>query len=193
MEDMKQQAISNKMKAYVCSIGEKTTALCVEQLEKFGFDVTVLNEIEPWVDKYKRFIKTAEEDCIRIDADILVNKNIRLVGLDIPDSAYAVGHATYDMYQNMINTGGPVFYTKKALDIIRKNLDKIGTFRPEVTAVRLPEMEGHVDIRDLIIGIHGVGQDQEAIERAKQNKINRKQIQNYDFELVEKLNNLCKS
>jgi len=30
-------------------------------------------------------------------------------------------------------------------------------------------------------------------QQAISNKINRKQIQNYDFELVDKLNNLCKS
>ena len=66
------------MKAYLCSVGELTTQICVDQLKLFGFDVILLDEIEPWYDKYKRFIFQTEEDCIRIDADVIPNKNIKL-------------------------------------------------------------------------------------------------------------------
>jgi len=43
---------------------------------------------------------------------------------------------------------------------------------------------------DLVVGMHGFFQDEEAVKRAKANKINRKQIQNYDFDLTFKIINL---
>ena len=66
------------MNAYLCTIGEPTTNLCKSQLERFGFEVVLLDKVEPWIDKYKRVIAMADEDCIRIDADIIPNKNIKL-------------------------------------------------------------------------------------------------------------------
>jgi len=153
------------MKAFVTTIGERTTQLCINQLCKFGFEIFVLDLEEPWIDKYKRFIAMASEDCIKIDADIIVNKNVGLMGCDIKDGEYAIAHSYYDLYQNDLSTGGPIFYTKKAIDIIKQNFDKLSMARPETSAMRLPEMRGHVGRRNVCIGTHGIGQDNETIKK----------------------------
>ena len=44
------------MIAYVTSVGEKTTEICCEQLERYGFDVYFFNKKESWADKYKEDI-----------------------------------------------------------------------------------------------------------------------------------------
>ena len=64
------------MIAYVFSIREKTTDLCVRVLKQNGFKVMLLDGMESIGDKYKRFIEMADEDCIKIDADIIPNSNI---------------------------------------------------------------------------------------------------------------------
>jgi len=74
------------MKAFITSIGEKTTKICCEQLSKFGFEIILLDEIEPWINKYKKFINMANEDCLRVDADIIVNEQIKLIGLEKSES-----------------------------------------------------------------------------------------------------------
>ena len=71
------------MKAYLTTIGELTTDICKKQLERFGYEVIVLGGIEAWPDKYKRFIETANEDCIRIDADIVPNENIKEIAGEV--------------------------------------------------------------------------------------------------------------
>jgi len=181
---------TKKLKAYVTSIGERTTKLCIEQLIKYGFDVVVLDEDEKWIDKYKRFIKLADEDCLRIDADTLVNENAMLIGIDIKSDEYYIAHSYYDIYKNNISLGGPVFYTRRALKIIRENIDLISEQRPETSAVRLKQFIGHQGRRAMVIGIHGLGQDEEAIQRAIQNKEMRGQMKEYDFEFIDKINKL---
>ena len=178
------------MKAYITTIGERTTDLCIEQLKKYGFDVIVLDENELWINKYKRFIKMADGDCLRIDADTLVNENAMLIGVDVKPEEYIIAHIYYDMYKNNISLGGPVFYTKKGLDIIRENLDKISEQRPETSAVRLKQFIGHMGRRDFVMGIHGLGQDDITIERAIYNKVMRRQLDTYNFEFIKKINKL---
>lgn len=178
------------MIAFVTSIGEKTTDLCVEQLKRYGFEVELLDKEETWLDKYKRFIVLATDDCLRIDADILVNKNVTLVGSDIEEDDYIQAHSYYDLYQNNLSLGGPIFYKKQALDIIRKNLHNLSNFRPETMACRLPELDCRRGRSDLVIGIHGIGQDDAALLRTIHNKTSRGQLENYDFELYKKINKL---
>lgn len=178
------------MKAYLTTIGERTTEICKSQLEKFGFEVIMLDEYEQWLDKYKKFILLASEDgnaCIRIDADTIPNKNIVRIRENTFDGILMSCFLGYDFYKNDIGVISPVYYSANALQIIRKNLDKIGKFRPETDASRLPEINPQYEVIDWIIGIHGFFQDFETIERARSNKIQRKQNSEYDFDLVNQI------
>lgn len=179
------------MIAYITSIGEKTTDICVEQLKRLGFDTILLKDKEDWDIKYRRFITEAKEDCLRLDADIIVNKNIVQEIEKYKDKNYLmVQFKGLDFYRNNIGIIGVLFYKKEAIEIIRNNLDKISITRPEATAWRLPEMENRRHTSDTVVGIHGFFQTEDDIKRHQQNKIERKQIKNYDFELAERLLNL---
>ena len=175
------------MKAFVTSIGEKTTKICCEQLEKYGFNVILLDKQEKWIDKYKRFIDMANEDCLRIDADNIVNKHILEIGEDCPKDFLVAQYGRYDLYRNEVWAGGPLIYTKKALDIIRERKDKINESRPETSSCRFPEINPYLHTSNLVVGLHGFFQDKEAMERAMENKKRRGQMKDYDFELVKKL------
>ncbi len=177
------------MKAYVTSIGEKTTELCCEQLIKFGFEVELLIKDESWESKYKQFIRMAHEaneNCLRIDADIIVNENIKQVGTDIDDKLVA-SYTLYDLYRNGIYVGSPVFYTRKALGIIARYHYMLHPSRPEASACRLDLINGKKFQSPIVVGMHGFFQDCATIERAKTNKTDRKQQDLFDFDLVNKL------
>jgi len=176
------------MKAYVTSVGERTAQICCEELERFGFKVVLLDGKEPWINKYSRFIKTANEDCFRVDADIIPNSKILQVS-DLSKDAWVIQNWIWDFYKNDLSITGPIFYRKRALDVIRENLDKLNPNRPEATALRLSEVNQHIFLADLILGMHGVGADRETMERAKKNKIARGHLKkyNYNFDLAYKI------
>lgn len=191
------------MKAYLCSIGEKTTEICKEQLEKFGFNVVLIDGKESWYEKYKKFINLAskeKEDCIRIDADIIPNENIKEFKNIGNATFYSDEHymfkplmsqaKSYDFYKNYIGVTSPVYYNKKAIKIIKDNWNLIGKKRPETDASRIKEINKYLFTKDLIIGIHGFFQTRDDLIRHKLNKIERKQFGNYNFYLAEKLLNL---
>lgn len=180
------------MKAYLCSIGEKTTDICKEQLERFGFEVIMLDEKEAWTTKYRKFLARAEEDCIRIDADIIPNKMVEIIARELSAENHYLMAQFYgfDFYKNNFGVMGIAYYSKKGLEIIKKNLDKIDWRRPEATAWRIPEINEHTFSYTDYSGMHGFGQTWLDLERHKQHKIDRKQIQDYDFDLAKKLLNL---
>lgn len=182
------------MKAYLCSVGEKTTQICKEQLERFGFEVVLFDEKEKWEDKYKRFINTANEDCLRVDADVVPNKNIEFLKI-APYSfrnldKLMIQCKGYDFYKNDIGVIGIVFYRKQAIDIIKRDFNFIDLRRPEATAWRLPDINKYTETEEIICGLHGFGQDEETMMRAFEHKVARKQIEQYDFSLANKLSKL---
>lgn len=61
------------MKAYVTSIGEPTTDLCVWSLERNGFETVLIQDQTTLAEKLKRIYSEADEDFVRIDADVIVN------------------------------------------------------------------------------------------------------------------------
>lgn len=175
------------MKAFLCSIGEPTTEIVSDLLNGFGFEVILLDGVEPWYEKYKRFIFQAEEKCIRIDADVIPNKNIR----DFRNLRIGMHQASgYDMYKNEIGIISPVFYSKEVLELIRENWHLVGKNRPETDASRIPAVNKQFFTSFQVVGIHGIYQRREDIERHKEHKIARKQIDNYHFELTYKLQKL---
>jgi hypothetical protein len=177
------------MRAFLTSIGETTTKLCASQLKKYGYEVVVLDKIEPWFDKYKRFIETAKEDCIRIDADIIPNKNIALVPKIMSDNPKVLmaQFNIFDFYKMDVGICSPVFYKKQAIEIIKNNLKKIDHNRPEATAWRLKDINSRTKSFGNIMGIHGYKQKEEEVERAIKNKTDRRQIKEYDFELYKEI------
>ena len=172
--------------AYVLSVGEKTTYNCCYQLEQLGLKVTLLADTESKLDKYKKFINTANEDCLKVDADVIVNKRIKNAGKLLGDNLI-VQLTTFCFYKNDKCIGQPTIYSKKALDIIKKNIDKLDKDRPETSAWRLPEINDKTKTIDDLYGMHGFFQDVITMERAKKHKIERDHIKDYDFELAFRL------
>lgn len=183
------------MKAFVTSVGEKTTQICCDQLKRFGFEVILLDKKEPWFEKYKRFIVYASnenEDCLRIDADVIVNSFIVRAQKDLREHKgnFMMQYTIYDFYLNGIKLGQPVLYSKGSFKIIMDNFKNLDERRPEASAWRLKEINHFTKNIDTVVGMHGFFQNKETVERAELNKRARKQIGKYDFALVEKLMNL---
>lgn len=175
------------MKAYLTTIGERTTEVAAQTLKLYGFDVVILDGFENWIDKYKRFIDLADNNCIRLDADVIINQNIVQAIKDIEKNCMMAQWHGYDFYRNNIGIVSPVFYHRDALEIIRKNFGKLNVSRPEATAWRLPDINPYTVTKPDIVAMHGFFQTKEDLLRHKANKINRKQIDEYNFELAEKL------
>lgn len=184
------------MKAYVTSIGERTAEICCRQLQRFGFQVVLLDKTEPWIHKYTAFIKRAAfagEDCLRIDADVIPNANVArlqqeidLINSKIP-WLYMIQFRGYDFYRNNVGIVSPVFYAKESLPIIAANLDKLDSRRPEASAWRLDEINFNTHTSDLILGMHGFFQDEAHFARHYKHKTDRKQMHEYDFDLAREL------
>lgn len=182
------------MKAYVTSIGEKTTEICCKQLQRFGFEVVLLDGAEPWPVKYNKFIQMAEDDCIRIDADVIVNEDIKLIMQSDYTNYKMVQWYAYDFYKNKVGISSPVFYSKEALRIIRKKFKDLDLRRPEASAWRLPAINPFTHTDLIIIGMHGFFQTKEDMYRHLDHRRNRKQIADSDFELAELIiDTLCKN
>ena len=177
------------MKAYLCSIGQRTTEICKWKLEQMGFEVVLLNEKESWEDKYMKFLMTTNENCIRIDADVIPNITVKDVAEQLEKEEFYLmaQFFGFDFYKNDFGCIGITYYSKKGLQIIRDNLDKIDWRRPEATAWRIPEINNHTYSQTTYCGMHGFFQTKEDLERHKKHKIERKQIEQYDFDLALKL------
>lgn len=144
------------LKAYLTTIGEPTTALCKSQLEKLGFEVVLLDKKEDWPTKYKRFIDLANEDCLRIDADIVLfnDFNVETLKKDISElnqdviAQYQVVHFS----KFKIHTGQPLYYSKRILEIA-KGLP-VSAKRPETAMWRRPEIISYTKTIEKVVGLH---------------------------------------
>lgn len=179
------------MKVYITSVGEKTTAICAAQLKRYGFEVDVLNGVEPWLKKYKRFLELAteaNEPCLRVDADVIVNSlcNPKEI-LSALDNYFMAQFQVYDFYKNGLSTGQPVAYSPKVFEIINRNLGSLDYKRPETSAWRMSEINTRTVTVHKVLGMHGYFQDSGTMARAMRNKKDRKQIDDFDFDLVQQL------
>ncbi len=170
------------MKAYLTTIGEPTTNIARFQLDKLGFEVILMDVKEPWIQKYTRFIEQANENCLRVDADVVVNRHI-LDCLRLGDDVMAQ-FSCYDFYRNDIHASWPIYYGKNILNILKQNIEKLEIARPEASAWRLPEIQPHTVTFEGCYGSHGIGADKDMIDRAIDNKIKRGQMDEYDFALA---------
>lgn len=177
------------MKAYVTSIGEPTTDLCIWALERQGFEVVLLNDRSSLWDKLKRIYLEADDDFIRVDADVIVNKNIKEL---IKQKEFWWYQAlTYDWFIQGSTHGGVQFYRKETLPILRKHVDEATRLhRPESYMFRLEEFHNPrvCGSFEVICGLHGYGQSD--VDRIKRVKTERGQEDNYDWELAERLSKI---
>lgn len=180
------------MKAYVTSIGEPTTELCCWSLTRLGFDVVLVESVATslWSKLYQIF-HYAQGDFLRVDADVIVNKNV----LELVEQKDLIWYQalTYDWHKQDIAHGGVQFIRQEAIEPVKRAIyEAQQKERPEsylyrIEAFHNPRVCGTFE---KVCGLNGYGQ--EDIQRIKQTKERRGQMDNYDFELSEKISKLGK-
>lgn len=176
-------------RAYVTSIGEPTTELCVWSLERQGYDVTLVQDpYSSLATKLQEIYKHADTDFLRVDADVIPNRNVSTLSQYEPDAWWVQGQCFGWQAQDLVY-GGVQFIRKEALPALRANIeDHLKDERPETAMFRLPEF--HEPRRcvsvQVVCGLHGWGQKDQV--KIKQTKERRGQSANYDWALVERMN-----
>ncbi len=182
------------MIAYLTSIGEPTTELAEWALERNGFEVVGVFGRGTLAEKLKFIYNQAEDDFVRIDADVIVNRNFNpslLSWLKPKDPAiWWWQFETFD-WLKLDKNHSMGYITKEAIPILRDNIDKfLDHNRPETMISRINEFydpRRFKTYEDELMGLHGYKGD---IQKAKKLKHIRNQTHLYDFELAEKLNKL---
>lgn len=177
-------------KAWITSIGEPTTELCKWSLERNGFDVVVLQDSTSLAQKLKHIYENETEDFLRVDADVIVNRHMK-PDIEIDPDIWWVQFQCFCWYKQDVSNGGIQFIRKEALPILRKHIDEAMRLeRPESHVYRLAEFGDprRCITKEGIMGIHGYGQTD--ISRVKSTKARRSQLEDYDFELAERLSSL---
>lgn len=186
------------MKAYVTSIGEPTTNLCVWSLERNGFDVDVIEGGGLLVDKLKTIYERADDDFVRVDADVVPNRNFMLKTLYMANAkfldAWWIQFLCYDWLKQYHSYGGVQFIRKEALPALRSNVDSFhNADRPETQLSRIAEFykPRRFESSGELVGLHGFALG-EQLDRVRQQKQKRAYYDTYDFEMVTKLEGLLK-
>jgi hypothetical protein len=184
------------MKAFVASIDEPTTDLCVWSLERNGFEVVLLNNGSLLADKLKTVYEQADDDFVRIDADVVVNKSFTpQFAKDhlIPD-AWWMQFLCFDWLKLDLAYGGTQLITKEALPALRANVDNVHAHdRPETALSRIEEFYNprRFQSSTAVVGIHGFALG-EHLDRVIYQKKKRSYYGTFDFELARKLEELIK-
>lgn len=172
------------MKAIVFSIGEKTTPLCAELMERYGFDVEVWQDDSPLWRKLER-LYDLDEDLVRVDADIIPNEEVTY--LPRQTNYWWLCASGWDWYANAVRPISIHFIKRQALAVGRKHIKGAsGESRPETYIWRKPEMFNprRCKVIDGVMGLHGYGQ-KDFRDRIKNQKSTREQY--YDWDLVERI------
>lgn len=181
------------MKAFVTSIGENTTDLSAWSLKRNGFEVEIIQNGSLLADKLKTIYERADGDFVRVDADVVVNKEFTpaFVKKMIQPYQWWLQFRTYDWLKQAPSFGGAQFIKKEALPMLRKAVDDFhNSDRPETALSRIAEFYGPRRFHscEAIVGVHGFAvQDKDRVIRQKQK---RRYFEDYDFELAEKLERL---
>lgn len=181
------------MIAYITSIGEPTTELCAWALMKNGFKTKILLNDSSLAEKLKYIYNEANENFLRVDSDIIVNRNMTpkfLKSIFDPDIWWWQFN-TFDWYKQDVSNS-IAFISKEALPALRANIDQhLTSLRPETEMSRIAEFGNPRRMQTYtkqIMGIHGYGIKN--LETVKELKKARGQFDQYDFELAEELNKL---
>lgn len=181
------------MKAYVFSIGETTTNLCVELMKEMGFEVILYNDQTSLWDKLRRFyteaLQTDDKEFVRIDADIIPNKRT-LDLLKVNDGCLWHCAVGWDWYKQERGAISIHHMKREAVAICLQNIKQArDKNRPESYLWRMQEFHYPrvCHLINISCGMHGYGQKDQR-ERIKSLKESRNQ--EYDWTLVERIENL---
>lgn len=176
------------MKAFVTSIGEPTTNLCLWALQRNGFDTVLIQDKSPLWQKLGIIYNQAEGHFLRVDADVIVNRDCTPENIVADNGIWWVQYQTFGMYSLDIIWGGVQYIKKDALPALRKAIENPERpERPETEMFRLPEFHNprRCISQEKLMGIHGFGQKD--IKRVKRTKEQRGQSDQYDWELAERM------
>lgn len=172
------------MIAYITSVGEPTTDLCSWSLKRQGFEVVVVDGATTLWEKLRLIFTDARDDFIRVDADVVVNQNIR--GVILQDLAWWYQTYTFDWFKQDITHGGIQFVRQPAIAPALKHIDEAREKnRPESYLYRLAEFHEprRCETWPTICGLHGYKQDGH-LPRVMETKRERDYFVSYDFELA---------
>lgn len=180
------------MIAYITTIGEPTTNLCKWSLERNGFEVVVCEGSSTLAAKLRFIYSDAKDDFIRVDADVIPNRNLNPTMIEEYDDPeiWWYQFMTFDWFQQTTGYGGVQYIKKEALPYLKENISKfLDEDRPETAVSRLPELHNprRFKSEDIIMGLHNYKND---IKRVATVKANRGQSNNYDFELARRIEEL---
>lgn len=188
------------MKAFVFSIGETTTDICIWSLKRLGFVVVPIADPKTsFYQKYLEFLSRAkgEETVIRCDADVVVTKDFTtMVKMYQSQNQFwwFQGKVYCHLKHNLVNTGPNIMNDR----VISVGLQHFHEYkhdsRPETRLSRAKEL---MDPRrymalDYFTGIHGFRQREEDIQRVFNQKAERDQLGEWDLELIDKMGKLEK-
>lgn len=181
------------MLAIITSIGEPTTEVCRWAVERNGFKVIVRQDGSTLWQKLKWICDNVDEDFVRIDADVIVNRslnaeNVERLCSELQPAPVWVQYLTFDMFKMDLAHGGVQFIRKSALPTMREHIREAQyKERPESYLFRLAEFHNPriCTTQEIVMGLNGYGIKD--IKRVKMVKAQRGQLANYDFELAEKL------
>lgn len=185
------------MKAFVTSVGEETTALCIWALERNGFDVQLYESKSSLWHKLNAIYDSVDEDFLRVDADVIVNQNCTENNIRLTEEiaylkdAWWIQFRTFSWFQQDLTHGGVQYYKKQTIPYLREAAAKFKDIdRPETQLSRIYQFYNprRFETNDMVMGIHGYGiKDMKPVIRTK---ANRGQSEGYDFELARRLNEL---
>lgn len=178
---------SRDIKAIVFSLGEPTTKICIEALEKHNLDVVLYQDGSRFTEKYKRMIEEIKDDVfLRVDSDIIVNHRLPEYLEEAKDWSCPMG---WVWWQQDLAPISVMHYTREVIELIRPHIyDETfkRTPRPEQYMWSLPELKDKTHKIEVPIGIKGYGIRN--LKPVKERKNNRGQW--YDWNWITKMNNL---
>lgn len=186
-------------KAFVTSIGEPTTDLCVWSLQRNGFDVELISGETSLAEKLKIIYDKADDSFIRVDADVVVNKRLTPVFLrSLRDSSswtWWTQFQCFDWLQQHVAYGGVQYIQKAALLTLRGHVDEVQQEdRPETALSRVDEFYNprRFASDNSVVGLHGFALGDHFERVRAQKELRSKYLNFYDFEMVEKLEGLLR-
>lgn len=173
------------MKAYVFSIGERTTDLCCELMEEYGFDVTLYQDQTSLWDKLKRFyteaLETKDQEFVRIDADIIPYPRVANM-LNLAGWTCAWG---FDWYKQDLGSISIHKMNREVIKLCLKFIEQAkNENRPETYLWRHKGINDYTDHSPGPFGLHGYGQTD---QRGRIRSLKDSRSQSYNWDLVERI------
>jgi len=177
------------MKAFITSIGEPTTELCKWSLERQGIEAEVVKGDDTFNAKLEYIYHEANDDFLRVDADVIVNRNLASLIAECPEEIWWYQSMSFDWWRQDTGYAGVQYIKKQCLPFLRKHISEVQHLdRPESLMYRLEEFHNprRCASSGILCGLHGWGQND--ADRVEALKRKRNQMDNYDFELARRLN-----